>query len=123
MDMVKFGAIVRQRREELGWTQELLAERLGKSLGYVSQLECGRIGAKIDTFQSLIQLLTLDANAVFYDVEEVLPYEKETTFMLSQLDSSVRDFIINSIRLSYYQKFPKNKNQEKTSRKICLIFQ
>ena len=52
MDMVKFGAIVRQRREELGWTQELLAERLGKSLGYVSQLECGRIGAKIDTFQS-----------------------------------------------------------------------
>lgn len=111
MDMVKFGAIVRQRREELGWTQELLAERLGKSLGYVSQLECGRIGAKIDTFQSLIQLLTLDANAVFYDVEEVLPYEKETTFMLSQLDSSVRDFIINSIRLSYYQKFPKNKKQ------------
>lgn len=41
-DYGHIGELIRQRREALGWSQAALAERIGTSPAYVSQIESGQ---------------------------------------------------------------------------------
>ena len=76
----QIGDIIRFRREELGLTQEELAERIGNSAGYIGQLERGLSMASIPTLKRLINVLALDANLIFYDqtifYKGIMPSEK-----------------------------------------------
>jgi len=44
----EFGTLVRSEREERGWSQSQLAERVGVSLPWISQFERGKATAQID---------------------------------------------------------------------------
>ncbi len=100
----QIGDIIRFRREELGLTQEALAEKIGNSAGYIGQLERGLSMASIPTLKRLINVLMLDANLLFYDKEQHKSDFSELESMLSKLDEPVQEFIRDSIRLAYRKK-------------------
>ena len=100
----QIGDIIRFRREELGLTQEELAEKIGNSAGYIGQLEHGLSMASIPTLKRLINVLALDANLIFYDQEQNQYQFNELGGMLSKLDEPVQQFIRDSIRLAYRKK-------------------
>jgi transcriptional regulator with XRE-family HTH domain len=41
MDLISFGGMIRYRREEEGWSQEELAQKVNLSRNYLSQIERG----------------------------------------------------------------------------------
>ena len=100
----QIGDIIRFRREELGLTQEELAERIGNSAGYIGQLERGLSMASIPTLKRLINVLALDANLIFYDQEQSHYQFNELESMFSKLDEPIQQFIRDSIRLAYRKK-------------------
>ena len=100
----QIGDIIRFRREELGLTQEELAEKIGNSAGYIGQLERGLSMASIPTLKRLINVLALDANLIFYDQEQNHYQFNELESMLSKLDEPIQQFIRDSIRLAYRKK-------------------
>ncbi|HLM84821.1 MAG TPA: helix-turn-helix domain-containing protein [Solirubrobacteraceae bacterium] len=53
-------AIVRDRRHELGITQEELADIIDVHRAFVSQLERGKISVRFDLLLRLVQALGLD---------------------------------------------------------------
>lgn len=59
---MQIGDLIRMKREEHGLTQEQLAELIGKSAGYIGQLERGLSMASIPTLKRLVNVLSLDAN-------------------------------------------------------------
>lgn len=100
----QIGDIIRFRREELGLTQEELAEKIGNSAGYIGQLERGLSMASIPTLKRLINVLALDANLIFYDQEQSHYQFNELESMFSKLDEPIQQFIRDSIRLAYRKK-------------------
>ena len=90
---MQIGDLIRMKREEHGLTQEQLAELIGKSAGYIGQLERGLSMASIPTLKRLVNALSLDANQIFYDEN-----------MLSELDEPVQKFIQDSIRTAFHKK-------------------
>ena len=75
---MQIGDLIRMKREEHGLTQEQLAELIGKSAGYIGQLERGLSMASIPTLKRLVNVLSLDANQIFYD-------EKQDRYQFSEL--------------------------------------
>jgi transcriptional regulator with XRE-family HTH domain len=53
------GARIRQRRNELGWTQDVLAEKAGISKGFLSDLENGKRSVGADTLLDIGRVLGL----------------------------------------------------------------
>ncbi|HEY9778278.1 MAG TPA: helix-turn-helix transcriptional regulator [Planktothrix sp.] len=49
----KFGKIVRQMREERGWTQDDLAAELNADAAYISRIENGKKNASLETVLKL----------------------------------------------------------------------
>lgn len=58
---VEFGARVRARRNQLGWSQERLAEAAGLHWTFVGQVERGRRNLTLHNILKLAQALGCDA--------------------------------------------------------------
>ena len=98
---MQIGDLIRMKREEHGLTQEQLAELIGKSAG---QLERGLSMASIPTLKRLVNVLSLDANQIFYDEKQDQYQFSELENMLSELDEPVQKFIQDSIRTAFHKK-------------------
>lgn len=59
--------IIRQAREEQGYTQEQLSRLIQKSDKYIGAVECGRIMPPYPILKNIICVLGIDANLLFYD--------------------------------------------------------
>ena len=101
---MQIGDLIRMKREEHGLTQEQLAELIGKSAGYIVQLERGLSMASIPTLKRLVNVLSLDANQIFYDEKQDQYQFSELENMLSELDEPVQKFIQDSIRTAFHKK-------------------
>ena len=97
---MQIGDLIRMKREEHGLTQEQLAELIGKSAGYIGQLERGLSMASIPTLKRLVNVLSLDANQIFYDEKQDQYQFSELENMLSELDEPVQKFRTVSVQLS-----------------------
>ena len=91
-------------RKANNMTQEQLAELIGKSAGYIGQLERGLSMASIPTLKRLVNVLSLDANQIFYDEKQDQYQFSELENMLSELDEPVQKFIQDSIRTAFHKK-------------------
>lgn len=60
VDYKEIGGRIKARRKQLGSTQERLAERLGVSVGYVSQVERGVTKISLDTLSEISVILDCD---------------------------------------------------------------
>lgn len=80
------GMRIKLAREKAGITQEQLAEEINKSLSFISMLEQGRCGAKINTLKGICLALNVSAD-----------------FLILGIDSANEDLIIaQKIRLLAY---------------------
>lgn len=61
-DAKTFGAALRKRRKELGYTQGFLSEFSGFSVSFISDLENGKSTAELGKALYLAALLGLDCN-------------------------------------------------------------
>ena len=57
--MAAIGERIRQRRDELEWTQDQLAQKAGISKSFLSDLENGKRSVGADTLQAIAQVLGL----------------------------------------------------------------
>lgn len=100
----RIGEVIRKKREEIGLTQEKLAELVGVSTGFIGQVERGLSNASSTILGDIIVVLALDANTLFYNQVGEPKLEKELTIMLAELEPEIRDYIVDSIRLAYRKK-------------------
>lgn len=47
------GALIRHHRRELGWTQDVLAEKTGRSVEMINRLERGKTAPSFETLEAL----------------------------------------------------------------------
>lgn len=64
----RVGKRIKQRREQLGLTQEQFAERLGVATNYISTIERGASFPRYEKLVAIINALETSADAIFYDV-------------------------------------------------------
>jgi y4mF family transcriptional regulator len=57
--MAAIGERIRQRRDELGWTQDRLAQKAGISKSFLSDLENGKRSVGADTLQAIAEVIGL----------------------------------------------------------------
>jgi len=61
-DLIELGNRIRNRRQEIGMSQEKIAEKAGISVNTVSRIEGGQSAMSIEIFIKIIQILGVDAN-------------------------------------------------------------
>ena len=66
----RIGERIKQRREELGLTQEQFAEQLGLTTNYISTIERGASFPRYDKLVAIINGLKTSADSIFCDVIE-----------------------------------------------------
>ncbi len=61
-DAASFGAAIRKKRREMGYTQAFISEFSGFSVSFISDLENGKSSAELGKAIYLANLLGLDLN-------------------------------------------------------------
>lgn len=80
----RVGKRFKTRREELGLTQQELAEKLGVGENYISRLECGLVFPRYDKLICLLNLLDISCDAVLRDV-----VKQSKKYEVSQIDEII----------------------------------
>ena len=65
----RVGKRIKQRREQLGLTQEQFAEKLGVATNYISTIERGASFPRYEKLVAIINALETSADAIFCDVD------------------------------------------------------
>ncbi len=60
---------IRKKREEMGYTRELFAEKLDVSVSYLAELERGRTGISVKMLVKVCKVLGLSADYVLFGEE------------------------------------------------------
>lgn len=93
------GLRIKLAREKAGLTQEQLAERIDKSLSFVSMLEQGRSGAKVNTLKDICLALNVSADFLILGIipenEDMIIAQKLR--LLTYADKTALMQIINSL--------------------------
>ena len=110
----RLGDIIRQRRRELHYTQESLAEAINVTTGYIGQLERGEAYPSYKTLAKLIALLDIDPRLILDPKFQNNPNvcDQETFMLLMEVDNPVRDFIFDTIRVAYRKQQAIRRNQK-----------
>ena len=102
IDYKLIGKRVKGARKSCGMTQEVLAERLNVSIGYVSQVERGITKISLDLLGAISAILDCDVaflvtgsaiNSTEYMEEEIL-------HEIRRLDEKKRKYILHLIKLT-----------------------
>lgn len=95
----KLANIVRSRRLSMNLSQEQLAEKIDKSPSFVGQLERGECLPKLETLQTLISCLGIDANELFTG-SSVTPNDlSELVNLAIHMDEKKREFLLEFARM------------------------
>ena len=96
------GKNVKSIRLSRGITQEVMAEKLNKSINFVSLLEKGSSGASLQTLVDICNILQVDANSIFkglltYNIEEKDRYIIDSISAFSDKDKKIMTDLIDYI--------------------------
>ena len=103
VDYKLIGERIQKTRKSKGMTQDVLAERLGVSIGYVSQVERGITKISLDLLAAISSILHCDiAELISGSAVNSSEYmENEITNELRKLDQRKKKFILNIIKLTH----------------------
>ena len=101
----RIGKRLKQRREELGLTQEDLAEKLGLTPNYISTVERGASFPRCEKLILLLNGLETSADAVFCDVLTHSAPAKASILseQIAELTSEEQHRILNMVELMIKQ--------------------
>ena len=95
------GNIIKEARESYNYTTEECAEKLGISVKYISRIENGTGGVKVETLVNYMNILGISPNVIFEKL--IIHKDLETQMKLSkkasELSDEKLDFIISVIDL------------------------
>ena len=83
---MQIGDLIRMKREEHGLTQEQLAELIGKSAGYIGQLERGLSMASIPTLKRLVNVLSLNWTSLYRNLFRTVSVQLSTKSTHDQVE-------------------------------------
>lgn len=98
----RFGQVIKEKRIALGYTQDTLAELVGRSTGQIGQIERGEVYPSVEVLIKLIDVLSIDPRLLFTD-RAVSNKLQDTMVMLGKLEPQMQEFISDIIRLAYTQ--------------------
>ncbi|MCQ2591855.1 MAG: helix-turn-helix domain-containing protein [Treponema sp.] len=87
------GKNIRELRKQKGWTQEVLAEKSGISVPFMTQIELGKKSASLEVVESIAYALTVPYSRLFKDDNPSTKTEFE-----NQLVSSLQNIIHEKIK-------------------------
>ena len=96
------GKAIREKRIALGYTQQELGDKVGRTASQIGQIERGITMTSVEVLTRIVQALSLDANLMFSD-RVVSDELKDSMILLEQVDPERRKFIIEIIRMAYKQ--------------------
>lgn len=96
------GKAIREKRIALGYTQQELGDKVGRTASQIGQIERGITMPSVEVLTRIVQALSLDANMMFSD-RVVSDELKDSMILLEQVDPERRKFIIEIIRMAYKQ--------------------
>ena len=103
VDYSLIGERIKKTRKMRGMTQDALAEWLGVSIGYVSQVERGITKISLDLLGAISTVLQCDIASLITESavnsEEYL--ERELIAEIRKLDRNQRKYIFGVIKLTY----------------------
>ena len=96
-----FGKILKDFRLKNGFTQDIMAEKLGISLKYISRIENGYSGIKTSTLINYMNLLGISPNTIFgnFITNKNIQKQLEISKKLNQLSTEKVNFVDNMIDL------------------------
>lgn len=97
----RIGVAVKAKRKAFGYSQEELAEKIGKTPSFIGQIERGTSLPSLETLAQLTQLLAIDANVYFYDNIDRNQESGEFYLMLEQLTPEMRKLSLEIIKQIY----------------------
>lgn len=98
--LVNMGVRIAQRRKELHWTQEQLAEKMGVSLQTVSNIELGKKAVRPENLANLCMHMDVSADYILYGKRNEQQLSN-TVVKLSALDSEAYTMVESLIDLLY----------------------
>ena len=102
VDYKLIGERIQRARKERGFTQEMMAEKLGVSIGYVSQVERGITKISLDLLGAISSILDCNIAALVSEsaVNSTDYMESEMLSEISKLDNKKKKFILNVIKMT-----------------------
>ena len=96
------GKAIKEKRMALGYTQQELGDKVGRTASQIGQIERGITMPSVEVLTKIVQALSLDANLMFSD-REISDELKDAMILLEQVAPERRKFIIEIIRMAYKQ--------------------
>lgn len=100
VDYSLIGKRLKEKRKSTGATQEMIAEYLGVSVGYISQLERGKKKINLDTLSKYAAFLRCDITDIISNVspEQKQYLDQEMATMYNQLEAKQKRMVIEVIK-------------------------
>ena len=95
----RIAAAIKSKRQQKGLTQENLAELIGKSPGYIGQVERGETYPSALTLAKILEVLGIDANTLFFDMEGNALVSHEISIRAARLSPEKQAFLLEIISL------------------------
>lgn len=95
------GEVFKEYRVKNNLTQEKIAEKLGISVKYISRIENGTGGVKVETLVNYMNILGISPNVIFEKliIQKDLETQMKLSKKASELSDEKLDFIISVIDL------------------------
>ena len=95
------GEVFKEYRVKNNLTQEKIAEKLGISVKYISRIENGTGGVKVETLVNYMNILGISPNVIFEKliIHKDLKTQMKLSKKASELSDEKLDFIISVIDL------------------------
>lgn len=91
---------IKTLRKQLGWSQELLAEKTGVSAPYITQIEVGKRTPSLDIVEKLASALGVEYKTLFETkIENIQSPDFSKHILESKLISAITDTIHNEFKV------------------------
>lgn len=99
--LIHIGSRIRERRLEVGMSQETLAEKAGISPNTVSRIEGGLTAMSIEIFRELVQILGLDAGDLLCHAgvsEDGERNARDILWCISRLEREEQEVVVQTVK-------------------------
>lgn len=92
------GKNISRMRQDLGWTQAKLAEKVDISPTFLMHVEHGTRGASLETVELLAAALGVDVSYLFNDLDSLPSYSSQHGFKINLLERDLTEKVSAVIR-------------------------
>lgn len=95
----RMAEVIRRKRLQKGLTQEQLAELINTTPGFVGQVERAEAYPSTPVLAKIIEVLGIDANTLFFEIDETSVVAREISIRVQRLDPDKQAFVLDMISL------------------------